>query len=79
MKFSVKVFLYTLMVVAIAFSIGGYFLISRNFDSAMDREIGRGSEEYQLLKLSLIHISIQTSANSCYQYTTLLLPSQPYS
>lgn len=45
MKFSVKVFLYTLIVVAIAFSVGGYFLISRNFDSSMEREMSRGQEE----------------------------------
>ena len=53
MRFFIKVFLCTIIVVAIAFSVGGYFLISGNFNISMDRETQRGLEEYQLLKFTL--------------------------
>jgi signal transduction histidine kinase len=52
MKFSIKVFMCTIIIVAISFSIGAYLLISGNYNSAMYREIKRGLEEHQLLKFA---------------------------
>jgi len=52
MKFTIKVFISTIIIVAISFSTGAYLLISDNFRAAMDREIKRGLEEYQLLKFA---------------------------
>ena len=52
MRFSAKVFICTIIIIAISFSSGAYLLISGNFKSALDREIRRGLEEYQLLRYS---------------------------
>jgi len=51
-KFSFKVFICTIVIVAVSFSIGTYLLLSGNLNSAMDREIKRGLEEYQLLRFA---------------------------
>lgn len=52
MKFSAKVFMCTIIIIAVSFSIGAYLLISGNFNSALEREIRRGLEEYQLLRFA---------------------------
>ncbi|MBL4933654.1 sensor histidine kinase [Clostridium paridis] len=45
MKFSIKIFISTVLAVAISFSIGGYLLIYSSFISSKDREISRASDE----------------------------------
>lgn len=52
MKFSLKVFFSTLLVTTIVFSVGGYLIISRVFDTALEREMRLASEESQILRLS---------------------------
>lgn len=50
MKLSWKVFLSTLIITIVTFSIGGYFLISSIFQSAMSREKNLALEENKMLR-----------------------------
>lgn len=52
MKFAWKVFLSTVIVIAIVFAVGGYVLITSFFASALSRETDRALEENQLMKLA---------------------------
>jgi len=53
MKFGVKLFLYSVLVLTIAFSLSGYLLISNHFSSSTDRETARSLEEHQSIKFML--------------------------
>ncbi len=53
MKLYTKIFLCTIAVLTAALSFMGYRMISGSFNNAMEREIQRGVEEYQLLKYTL--------------------------
>lgn len=53
MKFSIKIFVCTILVVAAAFSAGGYLLISRNFTANEQREVRRALEEHLSLRYML--------------------------
>ncbi len=53
MRFSIKIFICTMLLVAAAFSAGGYLLISRNFDENVNREISRALEEHLSLRFML--------------------------
>ena len=50
MKLSWKVFLSTLIITILTFSIGGYFLISAVFQSALNRESSSALEENKMLR-----------------------------
>ena len=50
MKLSWKVFLSTLIITILTFSIGGYFLISAVFQSAFNREKSSALEENKMLR-----------------------------
>ena len=53
MRFAWKVFLSTVIVIAVVFAIGGFILITSFFDSALSRETDRGVlKENQLTKLA---------------------------
>ena len=52
MKFSFKVFICTMMVIAIVSSVGSYILIASSFESDIQREINRGLDEYQLTRFA---------------------------
>ncbi|MHB1315327.1 MAG: sensor histidine kinase [Christensenellales bacterium] len=52
MKFSFKVFISTIMVIAIVSSIGSYILIASSFESDIQRETKRGLDEYQLTRFA---------------------------
>lgn len=52
MKFSVKVFLSTITIVVLSFSLGGYFLVSALFDSALEREVAVSTDENRMLRIS---------------------------
>lgn len=45
MKFAWKVFFCTIVMIALAFSIGGYLLIQAGFQNSLEREISHGLEE----------------------------------
>ena len=49
MKLSQKIFLCTLIITMLTFSIGGYFLISAVFQSALNRETNAALEENKML------------------------------
>ncbi|GFZ33027.1 two-component sensor histidine kinase [Clostridium zeae] len=53
MRFSLKIFICTLLVVAISFAAGGYLLVSSSFLAAKDREINRSLDEYTSLQYML--------------------------
>lgn len=53
MKFSIKIFIFTMLLVAAAFSAGGYLLISGNFNDNVKREISRSLEEHLSLRFML--------------------------
>lgn len=59
MRFSLRVFLSTLLVAALAFGAAGFFLIQSVFEANLDQEVRLAQEENQLLALSL-----QAAANS---------------
>ena len=52
MKFAWKVFLSTIMVIAVVFAVGGFVLITSSFESSLLRETDRALEENQLMKLA---------------------------
>jgi signal transduction histidine kinase len=53
MLFSIKIFICTVVAVAISFATGGYLLISSNFATAKDREISIALDEHLLLQYML--------------------------
>ena len=53
MKLFTKIFLCTMTVITTALSVMGYMMIADSFNNAVDREIERGLEEYQILKFAL--------------------------
>lgn len=52
MRFSWKVFLSTLIIMVLTFSVGGYVLISSLFHAALDREIDAARDENRMLRFS---------------------------
>lgn len=53
MRFSIKIFICTVLIVALAFSAGGYLLISSSFELAEERERDRALEEHLSLRYML--------------------------
>lgn len=52
MKFSYKIMLVTIVVIAAIFGIGGYFFINYAFETAMEREIGQAMDESSILQFA---------------------------
>lgn len=52
MKFAWKVFLSTIIMIAAAFAVGGYILITSSFETSLERETDRALEENLLMKLA---------------------------
>ena len=53
MRFSIKIFICTMLLVASAFCTGGFLLISKNFSANVDREANRSLEEHLSLRFLL--------------------------
>ncbi len=53
MRFSIKIFICTVLLVAAAFCAGGTLLISRNLEDNLDREISRSLDEHLSLRFML--------------------------
>ena len=52
MKFAWKVFLSTIIMIAAAFAVGGYILITSSFETSLERETDRALEENLLMNLA---------------------------
>lgn len=52
MKFSYKIMLVTIIVIAVTFGIGGYFFINYVFDSSLEREVGQALDESSILQFA---------------------------
>lgn len=64
MKFTWKVFLSAMLVMAVSFSTGGYFMVTSVFQSALEREIASAQEQNHMLRFSF-----ETAAASIYSGT----------
>ncbi len=76
MKFAWKVFLSTIMVIAVVFAIGGYILITSSFDSALRRETDRALEENQLMKLAYESAAIPYEGTKLTDEAITIIASQ---
>lgn len=52
MKFSYKILLCSIMIMAAAFGIGGYFFVNYVFETSMEREIGQAMDESSILQFA---------------------------
>ena len=52
MKFSYKIVLVTIVVMALAFGIGGYFFVDYVFETSLDREINQAMDETSILQFA---------------------------
>ncbi|WP_066646308.1 sensor histidine kinase [Christensenella timonensis] len=76
MKFAWKVFLSTIIVIAIVFAIGGYVLITSSFNSALRRETDRALEENQLMKLAYESAAIPYEGTKLTDEAITIIASQ---
>lgn len=53
MKFSYKILLCTIMILAAAFGFGGFFFVNYVFETSMDREIEQAMDDSSILKFAL--------------------------
>ncbi|MBP3460755.1 MAG: HAMP domain-containing histidine kinase [Lachnospiraceae bacterium] len=53
MKFSYKILLCSIMILAAAFGFGGFFFVNYVFETSMDREIGQAMDDSSILKFAL--------------------------
>ncbi len=53
MKFSYKILLCSIMILAAAFGFGGFFFVNYVFETSMDREIGQAMDDSNILKFAL--------------------------
>ena len=67
MKFRAKVFFCTIIVIALAMGLGGYFLIKINFDAAIDREMAQALDESAVICFTFETIAL----NIPLKYETL--------
>ena len=51
MKFSLKLLLWTLIVMAAAFGFSGFYFVNYVFERALDREAGQALDESSILKV----------------------------
>ncbi len=52
MKFSCKILLWTIIIMAAAFGVGGYIFVNYVFESSMEREIGQAMDESSILQFA---------------------------
>ncbi len=52
MKFSYKILLWTIIIMAAAFGVGGYVFVNYVFDSSMEREVGQAMDETSILQFA---------------------------
>ena len=52
MKLSIKIWLCSIAVMAVAFGIGGYFFVNDVFEASMEREIKQAMDESSLLRFA---------------------------
>lgn len=52
MKFSFKILLSTIIILAAAFGMGGYFFVNYVFDTSMEREVGQAMDESSILQFA---------------------------
>lgn len=52
MKFSLKLLLWTMILMAAAFGVSGYYFVNYVFERALDREIGQALDESSILKFA---------------------------
>ncbi len=52
MKFSYKILLSTIIILAAAFGMGGYFFVNYVFDTSMEREVGQALDESSILQFA---------------------------
>ena len=52
MKFSYKILLWTIIIMAVAFGISGFFFVNYVFETSMDREIGQAMNESSILQFA---------------------------
>lgn len=72
MKFSYKIMLTTIIVMAVAFGFGGYFFVNFVFDTSMDREIGQALDESNILQFAFETAALNVpSKYDVLQNTTL--------
>ena len=51
MKLSIKIWLCSIAVMAVAFGIGGYFFVNDVFEASMEREIKQAMDESSILRI----------------------------
>lgn len=52
MKFSYKILLCSIIIMAAAFGIGGYFFVNNVFETSMEREVGQAMDESNILQFA---------------------------
>lgn len=52
MKFSYKILLVTIIVMAVAFGMGGFFFVNYVFETSLDREVGQALDESSILQFA---------------------------
>ena len=52
MKLSIKIWLCSIAVMAVAFGIGGYFFVNDVFEASMEREIKQAMDESSILRFA---------------------------
>lgn len=52
MKFSIKLLLCTMIVMAIAFGFSGFYFVNYVFETALDREVGQALDENSILRFA---------------------------
>lgn len=52
MKFSYKILVWTIIIMAAAFGMGGYFFVNHVFETSMEREVGQAMDESSILQFA---------------------------
>lgn len=52
MKFSYKILLCSIIIMAAAFGIGGYFFVNNVFVTSMEREVGQAMDDSSILQFA---------------------------
>ena len=53
MKFSFKLLLWTMIVMALGFGFSGYYFVNYVFQTSMDREVNQAMDESSILRFAL--------------------------
>jgi len=52
MRFSYKILVWTIVVMSVAFGVGGYLFVNYVFESSMEREVGQAMDESRILQFA---------------------------